>query len=536
MKQYIKYFLLLGMSLPAFADRLDSLDTEISGRSFLAVEPHFHSASAELVSNFRSKHTHLVDDGWHGAAQVAIFGSRSRNSEDLARYFLPNGKTSIIVGERSALPNDPLFPDIFASNIDLVTVGLNFKSRLTIKPKQSVIGGAIHYRQSFRRCEEKCRGWWFDVLLPISRVKNSLNLTEEIINTDNDNTPFVITGLPTFGSAGLAFNQAAFKFGKINDCADQMSRTGVSDMEFKVGYEWLDCEPCHLESYLGFIAPTSKKDDAEYVFEAVNGFNKHFGIIWGGSAGIEVWSRDENDQCLRLETSSNSRYLFKKTQLRSLDVKNKPWSRYTDVYANLADAQAAAALIATNPLLAANIGTPGINVFTREVEVTPGFAYDQNTAIVYSRNKMQAEAGYNFLARRSERVALKCSTNDTALLPAFRALVGGGQTNPIRDVTGNIFLLQSTLNVAPPASAIVAALPVPLLQYANSVITDDQLDLASAATPNTLSHTVYGSLGYNHAYRDYPLFGNVGASFTFSKSNNAAVERWTLWGKFGVSF
>lgn len=540
MKQYVVYMAIFVACCQAFADNTpDSLDTEVSGRSFLAIEPHFHSGSPEYLSGFRFDRSHAREDGYHGAIEFAVFGSKSHHSKDLTRYFFPNGKESLVVAEQTSLinanTNTPLFTDILSANLNIFTVGDNFQSRITLSPKQSVVGGAIHYRQSFKRNEEKCRGWWFDVLLPISRVHNELNLEETILNADNDNTPLEITDFTTYSSAVEAFNQPLFAYGKISDCAKQMKRTGVSDMEFKIGYEWLDCEPCHLESYLGAIIPTSKKDDAEYLFEAVNGYNGSWGMIWGGSAGIQVWEKAENEQTLRVETSSNSRYLFSHKQLRTLDIKNKPWSRYVNMYANQADAQAAAALALTDARAGRNISTPGVNVLTREVNVTPGFAYTQNMALVYNRCKLQAEVGYNFFARRSERVALKCGTTDATLLPAIKALVGAGATDPIRDITGNEFLLVSTYSPEP-VNKIFGQLPMPVDRYTESVVTDDQLDLASAATPNILENTVYGSLGYNHVCKDYPVFGNLGASFTFSKSNNASIERWTVWAKFGVSF
>lgn len=538
MKQYIIYMAILAACVQIHADsRPSSLDTEVSGRSFLALEPHFHSGSPEYISGFRFDRTHMLDDGYHGAFEVAIFGSKSHHSQDLTRYFFPNGKESLIVGEQTSLinPTDE-FTDILAANLNIFTVGDNFRNRITIHPKQSVVGGALHLRKSFRRCEERCRGWWFDVLLPISRVKNELNLEVTDLNAGNDETIVPDLNFTAYNSVIDAFNQDAFMYGKISDCADQMKRTAVSDMELKVGIEWLDCEgPCHLESYLGVIIPTSKRDDAEYLFEAVNGYNGSAGLIWGGSAGIEIWNKQEKDQTLRVETTSNSRYLFKRNQMRTLDVKNKPWSRYASVYANLAEAQEAEALLATSPINARNMGTPGVNVFTRQVSVTPGFAYTQNMALVYNRCRWQAEVGYNFFARRSERVALKCSETNATLLPAIKDLTGAGATRPISDITGNEFLLVSTYTPNP-AALIFGQLPMPVARYTESVITDDQLDLASAATPNILENTVYGSFGCNHICKDHPVYGNFGASFTFSKSNNASIERWTIWGKFGISF
>ena len=42
------------------------------------------------------------------------------------------------------------------------------------------------------------------------------------------------------------------------------SKTGVADIEFKVGYEWIQEEPFHLESYLGILIPTGNKPSGQF--------------------------------------------------------------------------------------------------------------------------------------------------------------------------------------------------------------------------------------------------------------------------------
>ena len=105
-----------------------------------------------------------------------------------------------------------------------------------------------------------------------------------------------------------------------------------------------------------------------------------------------------------------------------------------------------------------------------------------------------------------------------------------GQTRPIRDITGNALLEQSVLNTAD------GVLPVPLDRYEDSLIKEEDLDLQSAATPCMLSHTIYGALGARWDERERPPFASLGASYTFSSSNNAVIDRWTVWGKLGFSF
>ena len=399
-----------------------------------------------------------------------------------------------------------------------------FKSRITIQPKQTVVGFGIQYRQSLWQNEEKGRGLYVDIILPITHVRNRLDLEETILNLTNDNTPnsAIQTGVGDgpVGNMIDAFKQPGFLYGKIDDDADQMRRTGLADMEIKLGYEWLQNEPCHLESYIGLVLPTGNAPKGEYLFEAIVGSGKHVGVSFGSNFGTQIWSCQNDDRCLRIEHASHSQYLFKKDHVRSFDLKNRPWSRYLSMYASQEDAQAAF-----------NSGnqtsfTPGINLMTAEVRVTPGFSHNMNTAIVYQSKGFACEGGYNFFARRAEHVEL-----DDALSGNFaiKHALGQGQTNPLRDISGT-----GQIEVANIVSD-VGNLPVSLANYSQSVITSDDIDLASASTPCNLSHTIYGNIGYNWDEREYPMGLHAGGSYTFSNSNNSVVDRWTLWGKFTIS-
>jgi len=248
----------------------------------------------------------------------------------------------------------------------------------------------------------------------------------------------------------------------------------------------------------------------------------------GSYYGIQIWSDDCDDRTLRTEYAIHAEYLFSKKQTRSFDLKFKPWSRFLPVYANQAAAlQAAAAPTAGTD---ANVfSTPGINVFTQQVNVKPGYSANFTAALVYDSCSFSAELGYNFFARRAECVKLACPWQEG---PALRDRFGAGFTRPIRDITGNYFLEESVI-LAP----AVHPLPVPATNYADSIITQDQLDLVTASQPCGISHTFYGSIGCDFdTWCDYPAFANIGGQYEFSKSNNAMVNRWTVWGKVGISF
>src|SRR5579872_6510683 len=76
----------------------DSCDVEITSRSYFAARPRFQSESPEMVSAFRFDRN--MKGQHHGSFQAVLFGGKTVNHDDLARYFFPFGKTSLFVDER----------------------------------------------------------------------------------------------------------------------------------------------------------------------------------------------------------------------------------------------------------------------------------------------------------------------------------------------------------------------------------------------------------------------------------------------------
>jgi len=510
------------------ADSLsDSTRLEATSKTTLSIHPLFVSQSPEMVSGFRNDRNQTRENGRGGAFQAVLFGSRTNNSCDLARYFFPDGQESLIAAEDdiSPAPGFTKTKNLLAQNFNIFTVDGTFESTIKIAPQQSVIGLGLHYRQSFWKNHDRGRGFWLSVSAPIMHVKNSMNFCENVISTgggvDEAANTVVVANMTE------AFQQEAWNFGKIvADCS--MKKTGLGDIEFKVGYEWLQHEPAHMESYLGIVVPTGNKNEGVYVFEPIIGRGKYFGVMFGSCLGLEIWNNEAGDKNIRYELANHSEILFKREQVRSFDLKNKPWSRYLPVYLNEDEAIAAGTPPATP--IKANSSTPGINVFTQEVKVTPGLTHDINTAFIFSVRKFQGEVGYNFLAKRGEKVELNCCWQEG---PALKHFLGLGQTNPIRTIDGNKYLEQTVTN-QPESTTIL--IPVAVVDYQNSIIKETDLDLNSAATPALFANTLYATLGFHCQDREYPLFGNFGGSYTFSKNNDAVPRRWVIWAKMGVSF
>src|SRR5690606_10879310 len=171
--------------------------------------------------------------------------------------------------------------------------------------------------------------------------------------------------------------------------------------------------------------------------------------------------------------------------------------------------------------------TPGINLLTQQVSVIPGFSYDMNSAFIFEYTVVRLEVGYNLFFKRAERVQLSCPWQPIA---AIKYVNGQGNTNPIRNISGNKYLEQVVLN-----NSGATLIPVSLANFQDSLIYETDLNLLSASTPQLLSHTIYISGGACLDEKKYPLMINGGLSYTFSP-NNAVITRWMMWAKGGLSF
>ncbi len=508
----------------------DSCDC-VTGQTFFTVRPNFQSSMAEKITSFRGRDKKR-EDGRLGAVQIALFGSKSTNSKKIARYFSPACKDILQVREDSNATDIDITSQhfgIFSANAVAATTPF-FSSTIQFKPQQSTFGIGFNYRQNLdglsTKMEDKELNLWFEISAPLMHVKNDMNLTEVI--EDDGGGAATIAGLPEdqiiMPNMEEAFKQVRWKYGKIDGA---QKKWGLADIELKLGRTWMQEEKCHIESYIGLLLPTGNKPKAEYVFEPMIGHNKHFGFIHGGAASFHIWKSKYNEGKLYINNAWNCLYLFSKKELRSFDMKNKPWSRYMEVYEDLEQATAANAL--TVPAEEA-LATPGINLFTKDFDVDPGLMCNNTVALTYVKNRLQCEIGYNFYARQKECVKL---SNSWVTGPAFKAADGNGKTNNFRTI-GNDFDNVVTLDAAGVAEQASSKLDKLLARYNENLIQEEDIDLNSVAHPCVFAHTIHGSMDYNWDERNYPAILGAGASYQFGQ--DCILNRWTLWAKGGLSF
>jgi len=555
-KQFYPRFLIIfivafassyNVSIANNCKKTDSCDTEITGKSFLWTRPPFQTALPELICGFREDRLHAREHGKKIAFQIVPFGNISILTDKMQRYFTPFGKIILIADERDPNTRAPqnVDRDLMATHFGIRTERKTFRSEISFEPSQTMFGLGLHGRFSFWYSEEKNRGFFLSISTPITRVKNEFRLVEKII--DNGGGISKSAAQNTVATMTEAFNQANWQYGRIkplsNNCDIAHTTVGLADIEVKLGMEWVERKPCHLESYVGLVIPTGNRPTGSYIFEPILGNSHHVGFLMGTSFGVRIWHNEDTGRELRTEYITQSNYLFASRQWRSFDLQHKPFSRYMELYADREQAAQADQLHAQAIALpvgsperdrllvqAQALSTPGINLLTRPVDVTPGLQFNITSALVFSTERgCHIEGGYNFFIRRAECIKLACPWKPD---PALKHYNGNGLTNPVRDITGNL-LLESAFT--PPKLDPFSA-EHSLANYANNVIKETDLDLASASTPCTLSHTFFASFGYESQDLEYPLMAHLGASYEFSNANNASIERWTIWAKTGVSF
>jgi hypothetical protein len=503
---------------------------KITSHTFFSARPHFQSASPEKEMFFRSDRLTAREDGWGTAFQIVGFGGKSTESCDLARFFMPFGKTELIVAEGKVADETTLQGDLDRSkdiearhfNIQSDSATVGFRSKIKFAPEQKFVGVGVDIRQVLMRCDDNNPLLWLEVSFPVEQIKNKMHLSEKIdpqfqaLDIAMSTAPG-LDGAPQVPNMIAAFKQSNWKYGKIDNkrCHSDWK---VADVEAKLNWTNYRSDCCKFESYVGFVAPTGTKIDrkhAAYVFTPVIGNNHHWGAMLGSHMKFDLWQHHNHH--LAVVYDMDARYLFENYQVRSFDLKDKQWSRYMEVYTPEQEAITAQTDASTTS------GTSGINVFTKCVKVKPYYSATFNTALTYKYCNFIGELGYNFYVHHQEKVFLKHGAWKESV--ALKGFDGIGATSLARTIQKNFF----ASNISETPNAVTGE-----TGFQETTIKYRDLDLNSAAHPAVFSNIIYGGLGYEWHVCDIPMFAGVGGSYEFS-SINTAINHWMVWGKIGIS-
>ncbi|NBX78592.1 hypothetical protein EBQ93_04455 [bacterium] len=426
-----------------------------------------------------------------------------------------------------------------------------FESTIAPTLKQTQVGAGFEWNQHL---SDGDTGWFLNASTAVQWVQNDWQWNENVVTAQSDLTGTDLNGY-TFADGGFpsgdarpenltqAFAQAAWKYGKVDG---KRHVTRLSDIEVRFGYEFACEDTHHVQGYVGAIFPTGNKMKGEYLAEPVVGNGGHFGVMFGGTTEVQFTS--DSDWKTSARWDYNWRWLFQNKQTRSIDLKENQWSRYMYVWPSWD-----AFNTAQQSSDAYYAFTPGINVFTQEVKVSPRQQFRVNTALVFAGENFRGELGLNMMARQSEKIELSNAWAETVVLAGTvegynteltaislnRTIYNDNIANQVATHNGSSSYTSTGSLPTAATPAVLAYTDVPQTldetDYNSAVITADRLDLASAASPTALTGAPYLALGYAWEGDKVPGFMGIGGSYEYSFENRF-INSWQLWAKLGFSF
>lgn len=329
--------------------------------------------------------------------------------------------------------NSDLLADYFGLPTDFVST-LNFNPR--------IINTLSDY-QFYLRLDRWACGLWFYVHAPVVHTKWNLNLCEDIANAGTANyvegyfSADTVTRANLLTSAGQYFAGAAptienQKFNGLRNArispepCGSHTKTQLADLQFWLGYDWLNCDDYNFGFGLIVVAPTGNRPEACNLFEPIVGNGHHWevgGLIRGDYL---FWQNCDQTHSIRGFTQANVTHLFEARQKRTFDLKGNPLSRYalaerlganddfpflggspTQTVAACPDNIALPNFTLSNAQFA-NEYTPVANLTTFCVDVSVNYQLDWVAMVTWSHCNFTWDLGYNLWSRGCEKISTKC--------------------------------------------------------------------------------------------------------------------------------
>jgi hypothetical protein len=422
----------------------------------------------------------------------AFFYNQSTSKSKQREFFLKNcSECYSTITQSPAGGPDPV-TDINSAWLQLdadIQTNPAFSSHITLSPERQVIGGIFNVHFDFDRWT---KGLTLSAIIPVVNVRHKTGFKEtNIVSAGSFN------GIT---NAESAFNNPTWNYGKIVPCAE--SKTGFDDIHIKLDWKFLRKSRYSMGIYASLFVPTHGRSKADYLFEPTIGNGGHVGFGGGLHAGFVLCKNEKN--MLTLYVDGRYDYFFKGEEKRSFDLcPNGEWSRYL--------------LVAQQNALQTPL--PGINFFTREVDVTPRSNAEFLTALHHNYKRWNFEIGYNYWFQQKEKLELQSRCDATPF--------GVFDLPHVLNATQGSFTTASTAQINEAFNAVEDQAPI--------YVTDNNFNLDSAAHPQASSCKLYGSVGYDFDCGKFPALCAVGGSYEWGHKKSA-FSQWGVSAKTSLSF
>lgn len=494
----------------------------------------------------------LAWGNWFLAAEY----SHSFHSERIAQYLF--GSTQVHFSGSQVPQRNP--QDVLADYFGLSTT---FDGSIAFNPRIDNIVLDMNY---YLGLDAWCSGLycWFNLPIVVTRWDLGVHCHEKN-NVRNQTVPQFPAGYMAQGPTPSAQSireawSGEFIFGDMDQpfvfgalpCG-RVQKTGVSQLDFVVGYNWCADETRHAGLYLLTSAPTGNVPSGHSIFEPIVGNGRLWEIGPGISAHVDLMRYGFH--VLSFYLNGNLTHQFKNFQRRSFDLIGRgPLSRYMLLKEFDKDGNYTGSLV------------NAIDFATRAVRVGGSAKIDFAMKLSYYYDRCGIDVGYNLYARSKEKLRLhedfhpsdlnnrrfgikgtegsyyRILNDATDTIEGFRKLnsiqhratihEGGPVTNP------------SAIILEPSKAAITWDSPTvpPLKQALQSVppliITTDSLDIMSGSVPHQLTHKFFAHLSYTAGNRPWEPQIGIGGEIEVDGREQllAALNQWGFWVKFAISF
>ncbi len=458
-----------------FMSRCDPIEDEKTSQSFIFPRPVYHNLMAQLSTGWVDL-IYEKDHCFLGSIEAVGIYQQSSSMDKLKRYFLINEREALVI--KGDLAPQPTLRDVRAEWVGLPS---NFVGTLQINPKQQQGSLWFEYNQDVKKFinNKFLDSLWVAISMPVQFVENDLGLTQTNVQNPGPNNFDIIA----------AFNQGLWHFGKLNP--KKKHRAGVAEINVKLGATFMARDGFQIGYYSSIFVPLTGGQNPEFLFDPFLGNNRHFGF----SAGVhfQLPLNDDTDcKLIAFFFDIENLYLIRSGQRRTLDLMDKPWSRF---------------LLFNNINGDSNI--PGVNVLTRKVTVRPFNMADLSTGLRFNLGAFDLEIAYNLWVHPSEKLVLEDRE--------FPEIFGIAGTLPFTTAS------KSTISFQAPNDFVF----IPITQF--------DLDLLSGCARSAVVHRPSIAAGAIIDRDCYTIIFGFGAFIEFPQQNTA-LNNAGVWGKIGASF
>lgn len=470
-----------------------SQDNFLQSRSFLF--PRQGYAHLSIYNQMWNEFIFEKDGPVHGGFQVISIAERSVQIPKTAEYFLFNDKVQLLIAGDDWVDLQHK-RDVRAEWLNLPS---DFYGSMSMNPEQVQAGVIFIYNQELSKFTDIpfLKDMQVTISAPIMTVENNPDLQQlNMANPGND------PGKPA--DIIEAFQQSDWRFGKI---VGKRSRIGLAELRLMFGQSYMAENHFLIEYHSIFTIPTSKGQNAEYLFDPFVGYNKHFGF--GAATNFVIpLNRDLTRLAWCWFLGLEAIYLIHNNQYRTFDLIGRPWSRF---------------LFYNHQYGPPNQNIPGVNLLTRKAVVRPFGIFDFTSGFQFQLKRFTGEIGCDIWGHGAEDV-----DHFTDIFP-FDVGIAAYQPNPSpTDLAATAS--KSTIKMLAPTDVNQQGDPtfIPL------VLAD--VDFGSGSSGPAFNYKIHVSGGFK-SEPDMMVESFVGVGFFVDiPVKNGALKNWGAWAKLGVTF